>query len=246
MQLSDAATGAAEAGTGDGIIGTDPESGLEVALKSGRFGPYVQLGDGAEPKRSSLPKGWTPDSVTLEKALQLLALPRPVGDHPETGKPITAGLGRYGPFILHDGVYANLPDVEEVFTVGLNRAVDLLAEKAAGGGRFARGSRSAPAAIQTFEHADGPITVRAGRYGPYVNQGKVNATLPKELKPEDVTLEQAIEFIAAKGGASAARKSSSRSAGAKKAPAKKAAAKKPATKKPAAKKAAPKSKSVEA
>ncbi|MDC9826104.1 type I DNA topoisomerase [Devosia sp. ZB163] len=246
MQLSDAATGAAEAGTGDGIIGTDPESGLEVALKTGRFGPYVQLGDGAEPKRSSLPKGWTPDSVTLEKALQLLALPRPVGDHPETGKPITAGLGRYGPFILHDGVYANLPDVEEVFTVGLNRAVDLLAEKAAGGGRFARGSRSAPAAIQTFEHADGPITVRAGRYGPYVNQGKVNATLPKELKPEDVTLEQAIEFIAAKGGASAAKKSSSRSAGAKKAPAKKAAAKKPATKKPAAKKAAPKSKSVEA
>ncbi|HEV2517268.1 MAG TPA: type I DNA topoisomerase [Devosia sp.] len=231
MQLSDAATGgASEAGTGDGILGTDPESGLEVALKSGRFGPYVQLGDGAEPKRSSLPKGWTPDSLTLEKALQLLSLPRPVGNHPETGKPISAGIGRYGPFILHDGTYANLPEVEEVFTVGLNRAVDLLAQKAAGGGRFGRGGGGTPAAIKTFEHDGGPISVRAGRYGPYVNQGKVNATLPKELKPEDVTIEQALELIVAKGGASGAKKSSSRSAGAKKAPAKKAATKKPAAK----------------
>ena len=239
MQLSDAATGgASEAGSGDGILGTDPASGLEVALKSGRFGPYVQLGEGAEPKRSSLPKGWAQDSLTLEKALQLLSLPREVGNHPETGKPITAGLGRYGPFVLHDGIYANLPDVEEVFSVGLNRAVDLLAEKAAGGGRFARGNRAAPAAIQTFEHADGPITVRAGRYGPYVNQGKVNATLPKELKPEDVTVEKALELIAAKGGPSATKKSSSRTAGAKNAPAKKAVAKK--TTKQAAKAAKPK------
>lgn len=231
MQLSDAATGgASEAGTGDGILGTDPESGLEVALKSGRFGPYVQLGEGAEPKRSSLPKGWTPDSLTLDKALQLLSLPRPVGDHPETGKPISAGIGRYGPFILHDGTYANLPEVEEVFTVGLNRAVDLLAQKAAGGGRFGRGGSGTPAAIKTFEHDGGIISVRAGRYGPYVNQGKVNATLPKEVKPEDVTIEQALELIAAKGGASGTKKSSSRSAGAKKAPAKKAATKKPAAK----------------
>jgi DNA topoisomerase-1 len=237
MQLSDAATGGAgDAGAGDGIIGTDPESGLEVALKSGRFGPYVQLGDGAEPKRSSLPKGWAQDSLTLEKALQLLSLPREVGNHPETGKPISAGIGRYGPFVLHDGTYANLPDVEEVFTVGLNRAVDLIAQKAAGGGR---GNRAAPAAIQTFEHADGPITVRAGRYGPYVNQGKVNATLPKELKPEDVTVEKALELIAAKGGSSGGKKSSSRTAGAKKAPAKKAAVKKTTTK-PAAKAAKPK------
>jgi DNA topoisomerase-1 len=231
MQLSDAAAGgASEAAAGDGILGTDPESGLQVALKSGRFGPYVQLGEGTEPKRSSLPKGWTPDSLTLEKALQLLTLPRVVGDHPETGKPISAGLGRYGPFILHDGTYANLPDVEEVFTVGLNRAVDLLAEKAAGGGRFGKGRTGTPAAIKTFEHDEGSISVRAGRYGPYVNQGKVNATLPKELKPEDVTIEQALELIAAKGGASGTKKSSSRTAGAKKAPAKKAATKKPAAK----------------
>jgi DNA topoisomerase-1 len=238
MQLSDAATGgASEAGAGDGILGTDPTSGLEVALKSGRFGPYVQLGDGAEPKRSSLPKGWTAESLTLEKALQLLTLPREVGLHPETGKAISAGIGRYGPFVLHDGTYANLPDVEEVFTVGLNRAVDLIAQKAAGGGRFGKGRAGTPAAIQTFEHDAGPITVRAGRYGPYVNQGKVNATLPKDLKPEDVTLEQALQLIAAKGGAST-KKSSSRTASAKKAPAKKATAK--TTTKSAAKATKPK------
>jgi len=230
MQLSDAATGqSSDAAAGDGVLGTDPVSGEEVHLKSGRFGPYVQLGEGKEPKRSSLPKGWEPGSLTLEKALQLLSLPREVGLHPETGLPISAGLGRYGPFVLHDGKYANLPDVEEVFTVGLNRAVDLIAQKAAGGGRGGRGA--AQAAIQTFEHDGGPITVRAGRYGPYVNQGKINATLPKDLKPEDVTLEQAVAMIAAKAEAGG---------GKKKAPAKKAAAKKPAAKKAPAKKAAPK------
>jgi topoisomerase IA-like protein len=178
MQLSDAATGqSSEAAAGDGVLGTDPETGEEVHLKSGRFGPYVQLGEGKEPKRSSLPKGWEAASLTLEAALKLLSLPREVGLHPETGLPISAGIGRYGPFVLHDGKYANLPDVEEVWQVGLNRAVDLIAQKAAGGGQASAECRAGPpAAIQTFEHDDGPITVRAGRYGPYVNQGKVNAT----------------------------------------------------------------------
>ncbi|MEO7222677.1 MAG: DNA topoisomerase, partial [Devosia sp.] len=246
MQLSDAASGGGEnAVAGDGIIGVDPESGFNVLLKSGRFGPYVQLGDGDEPKRSSLPKGWSPDSLTLEKALQLLALPRAVGLHPETGNPISAGLGRYGPFILHDGKYANLPDVEEVFTVGLNRAVDLLAQKAAGGGRFGRGSTPI-AAIKTFEHADGAISVRDGRYGPYVNQGKINATLPKTTKPEDVTLEQALELLAERATKTGGGKKPARKAAAKKAPAKKAAAKKPAAKKAPAKKAAKKPTTVEA
>ena len=231
MQLSDAATGnSSEAAAGDGVLGTDPESGEQVFLKTGRFGPYVQLGEDKEPKRSSLPKGWDAGSMDLDKALQLLSLPRLVGLHPADGEPISAGLGRYGPFILHDGKYANLPDFDEIFTVGLNRAVDLLAAKAAGGGR-----RGTPAAIQTFEHADGPITVRPGKYGPYVNQGKVNATLPKDLKPEAVTLEQALELIAAKGGASKSAKA--KKPAAKKVVAKKAAAK-AATKKPAAKKAA--------
>jgi len=240
MQLSDAATGqSSEAAAGDGVLGTDPDSGEEVHLKSGRFGPYVQLGDGKEPKRSSLPKGWEPGALTLDKALQLLKLPREVGAHPETGLPISAGLGRYGPFILHDGKYANLPDVEEVFTVGLNRAVDLLAQKAAGG--FKRGGGAAIAAIQTFEHDNGPITIRGGKYGPYANQGKINATLPKDVKPEDITLDQAVALIAARAEATGTK--------VKKAPAKKAAAKKPAAKaaagekkpaaakKPAAKKA---------
>ncbi|MDB5587678.1 MAG: topA [Devosia sp.] len=219
MQLSDAATGqSSEAAAGDGILGTDPASGEEVHLKTGRFGPYVQLGDGKEPKRSSLPKGWEPTALTLDKALQLLSLPRDVGLHPDGGLPIVAGLGRYGPFILHDGKYANLPDVEEIFTVGLNRAVDLLAQKAAGG--FKRGG-SAIAAIQTFEHDNGPITVRGGKYGPYVNQGKINATIPKDVAPEAVTLEQALGWIAARAEATGTK--------VKKAPAKKAAAKKPAT-----------------
>ena len=224
MQLSDAATGqSSEAAAGDGILGTDPVSGEEVHLKTGRFGPYVQLGDGKEPKRSSLPKGWEATAMTLDKALQLLALPRDVGLHPESGLPIVAGLGRYGPFILHDGKYANLPDVEEVFSVGLNRAVDLLAQKAAGG--FKRGG-AAVAAIATFEHDGGAITVRSGKYGPYVNQGKVNATIPKDIKPEDVTVDQAIDWLTARAAVMGTK--------IKKAPAKKAAAKKPAAKKPAA------------
>ena len=240
MQLSDAAAGqSSEAAQGDGILGTDPESGEEVYLKTGRFGPYVQLGDGKEPKRSSLPKGWEAATLNLEQALKLLSLPREVGLHPETQLPISAGIGRYGPFVLHDGKYANLPDVEEVFTVGLNRAVDLIAQKAAGG--FKRGGGATVAAIQTFEHDNGPITVRAGRYGPYVNQGKINATIPKDVQPEAVTLDQAVQWIAARAEATGTK--------VKKAPAKKAAAKKPAAKKattkaaaekPAAKKAAPK------
>jgi len=234
MQLSDAATGATTAAPGDGILGVDDKTGLNVLLKSGRFGPYVQLGDGDEPKRSSLPKGWSPDSLTLEKALQLLALPRAVGLHPETGNPISAGIGRYGPFILHDGKYANLPDAEEVFTVGINRAVDLLAAKAAGGGR----GRSTPAAIKSFDDAPGgAITVREGRYGPYVNQGKINATIPKTNRPEELTLDEAAALIAARAestGAKAPRKAAAKPA----AKAKPAAAKKPAAKAAAAKKPA--------
>ncbi|WDR05709.1 type I DNA topoisomerase [Devosia rhodophyticola] len=238
MQLSDAASGQSpEAAVGDGILGADPESGEEVLLKTGRFGPYVQLGNDKAPKRSSIPKGWDAASLTLDKALQLLRLPREVGMHPESGLPISAGLGRYGPFILHDGKYANLPDVEEVFSVGLNRAVDLLAQKAANG--FKRGG-GAVAAIQTFADAPGgPIAVREGRYGPYVNQGKINATIPKDIAPADVTQEQAVEWIAARAAATGgkSRKAPAKKATAKKPVAKKTAAKSTTIKKPAARKA---------
>ena len=242
-QLSDAAAGkSGEAAPGDGILGTDDESGEQVFLKSGRFGPYVQLGEGKEPKRSSIPKGWDAATLGLEGALKLLSLPREVGLHPESGLPITAGIGRYGPFVLHDGKYANLPDVEEVFTVGLNRAVDLIAQKAAGGFQ-----RQSAAAINTFEHEDGVIKIAIGRFGPYAHQGKVYANIPKETKPEDVTLEQAVALIAAKiaaGGGkkkAPAKKAAAKKPAAKKAPAKAAAEKKPAAaKKAPAKKAAPK------
>ena len=183
-------------------LGDDPETGLSVTLRSGRFGPYVQLGEGDKPKRASIPKGWSAESLDLESALRLLRLPRGIGLHPETGKLISAGIGRYGPFVEHDGKYANLESVEEVFTVGPNRAISLLAEKAAGGGRT-RGSAAALKDLGEHPTLGGPVTVRSGRFGPYVNHGQVNATLPRTVKPEDLSLDQAVTLLAekeAKGG----------------------------------------------
>jgi DNA topoisomerase-1 len=200
-QLSTVGNGTdAEASTPDGkLLGYDPESGLAVTLRVGRFGPYLQLGEGSKeekPKRSSIPAGVDPNSIDLERALQLLSLPRAVGDHPETGKPITAGLGRYGPFIQHDGMYANLP-TEELFSVGINRAVALLAEKKAGkGGRF---QRAAPTVLKELgEHPGegGKLQVLSGRYGPYVKHGDVNATLPRGKAPEELTVDEAVRLIA--------------------------------------------------
>lgn len=216
---------------GDKCLGEDPETGLLIYLKTGRFGPYVQLGDGEtkdKPKRASLPKGQDPEAVDLPRALQLLSLPREVGAHPETGKVITAGLGRYGPFVLHDGLYANLPNAEDVFTIGLNHAVSLLAEKAKSGG----GRRGSQALKELGEHPElgGPVNVMSGRYGPYVKHGKINATLPKDKEPENITLDEAVALIAAKAEKSPAK------GRAKKAPAKKATAKKAAPKNSAAKK----------
>ena len=224
---------AGEAANGDNAdrpLGKDPYTGEEIVLKSGRFGPYVQRGDGKEAKRAGLPKSWKPEDMDHEKALALLSLPRDVGKHPETGKMISAGIGRYGPFVLHDGTYANLDSVEDVFSIGLNRAVTVIAEKK---NRFAKGGagRGTPAALKELgDHPDGGrITVRDGRYGPYVNWGKVNATLPKGTDPQSVTMEQALEWIAAKAGSArpAARKAPARG-GAKKTAPKKAAARKPA------------------
>ncbi|MEP9388148.1 type I DNA topoisomerase [Mesorhizobium sp. KR9-304] len=224
---------------GPKVLGKDPYTSEEITLRSGRFGPYVQRGDGKEAKRSSLPKGWTPDSIDHEKALALLALPRDVGQHPESGKMISAGLGRYGPFVLHDGTYANLESIEDVFSIGLNRAVSVIAEKVSKG----RGGRNGgtPAALKELgEHPDGgKITVRDGKYGPYVNHEKINATLPKGRDPMSVTLEDALALIAekaAKGGGG--KKSFRRASSTAKPAAKKTAAKKPAAKKVAAKKKA--------
>ncbi len=199
-------------------LGKDPHTEEPITLRTGRFGPYVQRGEGKEAKRSSLPKGWAVDSIDHEKALALLSLPRDIGQHPETGKMISAGLGRYGPFVLHEKTYANLESIEDVFSIGLNRAVSVIAEKIAKGPGRGRGT---PAALKTLDdHPDGgPITVRDGKYGPYVNWGKINATLPKDKDPASVTMEEALELITAKAGTSGKKK-------------------KPAAKKPAAKKAA--------
>ena len=225
-------------------LGFDPVSGLPVKLHVGRFGPYLQLGsaddydEGEKPKRSSIPKGIEPAQVDLEQALNLLSLPREVGVHPESGKTILAGLGRYGPFILHDGMYANLESMEEVFSVGINRAVDLLAEKAKGGkGRFNRPKAKVLKEFDEHPSEGGKIEVLEGRYGPYVSHNKVNATLPKGQEPEAVTLELAVSLLAEKAAKKPAKKAAKK-------PAKKAAkktAKKPAKK--AAKKTAAKPKS---
>ena len=235
-----------EVGVLDGkVLGED--EGQQITLRVGRFGPYIQKGEASEevpkPPRASLPKGWSPESIDLDRALQLLNLPRPIGNHPEDGALVEAGIGRFGPYVKHNSTYANLPDVEEVFTIGMNRAVEVLAQKLARGG--ARGSAAAAQPLKELgEHPDGGVVqVMPGRYGPYVKWGKVNATLPKGTEPEAMTLEEALPLLeakAGKGGKKAAPKKAAKPAAEKKAPAKKAAAKTTAAKKPSAKKAAPK------
>jgi DNA topoisomerase-1 len=235
----------------DRILGKDPASDLDVVVKAGRFGPYIQLGEpkdyaeGEKPKRAGIPKNLSPADIELELALKLLSLPREIGKHPETGEPITAGLGRFGPFVRHEKTYASLEAGDEVFDIGLNRAVTLIAEKIAKGpsGRRFGADPGKPLG----EHPSlGAVAVKSGRYGAYVTAGGVNATIPSDKTQDTITLPEAIALIderVAKGGGKPPR-------GKKKAPAKKAAAKpetggdtpKPA-KKAAAKKSAAKPKS---
>ena len=194
------------------VLGADPETGLEITLRIGRFGPYVQLGEsdgGEKPKRASIPKGTDPEHIDLERALALLALPREVGLHPETGKPIVAGFGRYGPYVHHDGKYASLSAPEEVFEIGINRAVSLLAEKAA-----SRRPRASSVIKELGDHPElgGKVQVLSGRYGPYVKHGKVNATLPKDRDPKQVKLQEAVELIAAKSAKGPTKKTPRKSA----------------------------------
>ena len=197
LKTGDAENGEAAATPGDTALGTDPDTGLPVCLKSGRFGPYIQLGEGEKPKRASIPSKTDPAAINLEYALKLLALPRQVGLHPETQKPIMAGFGRYGPYVEHDGKYVKI-DADEVFTIGQNRAVTVIAEGNTGGqGRAAR--TSTPIKV-LGEHPElgGKIEVLSGRFGPYIKFAKVNATIPKNIAPEAVTLEEAVRLIAAK------------------------------------------------
>ncbi len=188
-----------EIGPDGKMLGED--GGDAIRVMKGRFGPYVQRGAPTEeqpkPPRASLPKGWEPAEIDLEKALTLLSLPREVGPHPEDGELVEAGIGRYGPYVKHGRLYANLAEVDEVFTIGMNRAVEELSKKAAkrGGGRVA-----ATPLKELGEHPEsgGAVNVMDGRYGPYVKWDKVNATLPKDTEPTDVTMEVALELMAAK------------------------------------------------
>jgi DNA topoisomerase-1 len=214
-----AGDGEADAGLDGKVLGTGTLGGAlfeeaaaeaqPVTLRKGPYGYYVQLGEapeGEKPRRASIPKGMDPAAIDLARALELLSLPRLVGRHPEDGEPVEAGIGRFGPFVKWGKTYANLRDPEEVFTIGMNRAVELLAEKASRGA----GRAAVKPLRELGGHPDGgTVAVYEGRYGPYVKWEKVNATLPKELPPEAVTLEQALELVAAKapkGGKRGGRK----------------------------------------
>jgi DNA topoisomerase-1 len=190
---------------GDRELGVDPVGGHAIWLKLGRFGPYVE--EAAQPpKRASLPKDWPPQGVDLDKALRLLRLPRDVGLHPEDGGMIVAGIGRYGPYVQHNGAYANLPSADEVFEVGLNRAISVLAEKRSGG----RGSRGAATTVlkELGNHptTGEPVRILAGRYGPYIKHEATNANVPKGADPVALTLEEAVPLLAAREGAPGRKK----------------------------------------
>ena len=232
----------------DRILGKDPETDLDVTVKAGRFGPYIQLGEqkdyaeGEKPRRAGIPKNMSPGDMELELALKLLSLPREIGKHPETGEPITAGIGRFGPFVRHEKTYASLEAGDEVFDIGLNRAVTLIAEKIAKGpsGRRFGADPGKPLG----EHPTlGGVAVKNGRYGAYVTAGGVNATIPSDKTPDTITLAEAIALIderAAKGGGKPKR-------GAKKAAPKKARPKSadPDAPKPAKKAAVKKARKTE-
>jgi DNA topoisomerase I len=206
-------TPSADGVQGKKLLGEDPATGLEVTLRGGRFGPYLQLGEQIKPpkpkkgekkqevekpKRASVPKGVVPDDIDLEKALGLLRLPREVGISPEDGEPILAGIGRFGSYVKHGKIYANLEDGDEVLTIGLNRAVTLIAEKKANpkkGRRF-----GADPGKVLGEHPDqgGPVVVKNGRYGPYVSHNGINATITGDKTPETITLLEAVVLLDAR------------------------------------------------
>jgi DNA topoisomerase-1 len=201
----------------DEPLGNDPETGLPVRLLVGRYGPFVQLGEqedgGEKPKRASLPKGLTPDAVDLDTALRLLSLPRLLGEHPEKGGEVRAGVGRFGPFVVHDGDFRSLQASDDVYTVGLERALELLAEP-----KWGR-RRGAPKVLRELgEHPDDgqPVQILDGRYGPYVKHGKTNASLPKDLAPEQVDMDRAKALIAERAARGPAKKKGARRGGTRK------------------------------
>ncbi len=209
----------AEQGDIERLLGQDPETGLDVNIKDGRFGAYIQLGEAVEkgdkPKRAGIPKGKTPAEMTLDYALLLLSLPRLVGVHPETGDEIMADIGRYGPYIKAGKLSASLENPDEVFEIGVNRAVTVIAERKAKGPARASGG----SVINDLgEHPDDgkPVRVMDGRFGPYVKYDKVNATIPKDEDPAQLTLERGLELIAARIAKGPAKKKTRKAAPKKK------------------------------
>ena len=257
-QFSDSSDAAADAAKADGrLLGIDPDTQLPVTVRLGRFGPFLQLGEAPppepkpakgekkkkkdkdaapvfKPKRASIPKpAYDPASITLEEALPLLNLPRVVMADWE-GAAITANLGRFGPFIVHNGTYANLESIEEVFAIGGNRAIELITAKRegrAGGRKFGAAARQVLKELGDHPKG-GKIQVLNGRYGPYINWGKINANVPKDSKPEDMTLEQALSLLSEREAMGPSKKKPARGAkGGAKAKSEDAGDEKPAAKK---------------
>ena len=204
--LAQAAAGEAPAVDGERpgvrMLGFDPETGEEITARDGRFGPYLQLGEAEKPKRSSIPKGLNASEITLEQAVALLSLPREVARHPESKEPIVAGIGRFGPYVQHGKMYASLTRDDDILSIGANRAIDLIITKEqGGGGRFGSTEPGRPLG----DHPDGGlVSVKSGKFGSYVNWGKINATIPKGTNAEAVTLPDAIALLAARAAAAPA------------------------------------------
>ncbi len=216
---------------GTDALGEDPETGLPIYVLTGRYGPYVQLGDSdaekSKPKRMAIPPTMEPDNLTLEEALNLLSLPKTLGEHPETGKVIKAGLGRFGPYIVHDGDFRSVPKTENLFDVDFDKAMEMLSQP-----KKVRGRSTPIKELGKHPDTEEEIGVYTGKYGPYVKCGKVNISLPEDLEPDKVTSEKAIELLAPKITKASKKK------------AKKKAAKKKAVKKTAAKKTVAKKKTA--
>jgi DNA topoisomerase-1 len=211
--------GGEEAAAGDGpeVLGAHPETGQPVFRKSGRFGPYVETGEGKDAKRASIPKD--AGELDLDLAVRLLSLPRTIGPHPETGHPITASIGRYGPYLAHDGKYARLASTAEVFETGMNAAVAKLADAAGAKAGRGRGSREPLKLLGPHPRTDAEIRLMEGRFGPYVTDGTTNATLPKSLSPDQLTLEEAAQLIDERAAKGPPAKGRSRKPAARKKPA---------------------------
>lgn len=199
---------------GDGIVGQHPRTGEDIVRKTGRFGPYIQMGEGKEAARASIPKD-IPE-LDLDWAVKLLSLPRIVGEHPETGMEIEANIGRYGPYLRHDGKYAKLTGTADVFETGMNAAVTMLAEAQQRGGRGARAKAEPLKTFGAHPESGGEMKLLAGRYGPYVTDGTTNATIPRDMKPEDVTEEDAVRLITERAAKGPAKKKGRKKAASKK------------------------------